>query len=312
MDTTDDNFFIAEPTKLVNSFFNKDKSKQIVELLLSEKHYESENHSDKLSQLDRIHRSLFRHQKNHLKQQLQEPRMTKPQQLHQTLLLQHQKSMPKSCIERLEFLCQATYNNDNGNVEDLSVASSAVDLLISASKSGCCFLEKYIVMLTNFLIATSSYLKTDDNEHMNIKCNELLNRVLSVDFDRQQMTENLRRPDYRLSSVDHVVQLLQRVQVLLDHNASSAIDWLSSLIDAHFVELSKSSEARDIMDNLSAQIISKCALLNGVCSTKNLVDSVLTRIEVGGNTQKRDISKSTIITNQIRITPKYSIERIEF
>ena len=150
MDTTaDDNFFIEEPQKLKNNFFNKD-IKQMVDLLAHD--------TNKRMQLNRIQTCRLIYSKK---------------------LQQHQQQ-PRSFITRLEFLCQAALNTD-----DVSLAEQAVDTLVSASKSGCCFLERYMVMLLNFCLK-----KYPLSDTMKIKVDELLGGVMIVDFDRQQLTEN--------------------------------------------------------------------------------------------------------------------------
>jgi len=278
MDTTaDDNFFIEEPQKLRNNFFNKDKSIQMVELL-AHKHHDT----NKRIQLNRI----------------QPCRLTYNKKLQQLQQLQQHKAMPKSYIARLEILCQATYNTD-----DISVAGRAVDTLVSASKSGCCFLERYIVMLLNF--CTKKYSLADDP--MKIKVDELLNRVLIVDFDRQQLTENLRRPEYKLNSIEHIIQLLRRVQDMLDYREQKAIDWLTVILDAYLVELATTDEAVDVIDQISAHINFQCALLREAESTKSLLKCTVEQMDA--NSSRDKMSSSVIKGDQFR--PCYAIERIE-
>lgn len=277
--TADDNFFIEEPVKLRNNFFNKDKSLQMVELV-AQKHHDT----DKGMQLNRIQTCRLTYSK-------------KLQQLQQ--IQHHQTTMPRSYITRLEILCQATYDTD-----DINVAKRAVDMLINASKSGCCFLERYIVMLLNF--CTKKYPLSDT---MKIKVDELLNGVLIVDFDRQQLTENLRRPEYKLTSVQNIVQLLQRVQDMLDYREQKAIDWLFVILDAYFVELATTEEAVDIIDQISAHINFQCALLRETESTKSLLSTILEQLNDNQGLDKINQSNA----NHLRYKrPYYSIENIEF
>lgn len=277
MDTTvDDNFFIDEPQKLKSNFFNKDKTIQMVELL-AQKHHDNTN---KKMQLNRIQCRLTYNKK------LQQQPLQNQSQLHTTT--------PQSFITSLEILCQATYDTD-----DISVAKQAVDTLVSASKSGCCFLERYMVMLLNFCTK-----KQPLSDTMKIKLDELLKRVLNVDFDRQQLTENLRRPEYKLTSVDHIIQLLRRVRDMLDYREHVAINWLFVILDAYFVELATTDEAADIVEQISAHIDFQCALLRETEKSKCLLRTI-DEIICDCNEKLRDITR-------IRIRKDYTIDQIEF
>lgn len=313
--TADDNFFIEEPQKLRNNFFNKDKSIQMVELMNQTHH----DNNKRVQPNNRIQTCRLTYNKK-----LQQIQLQHLQQQHQPQLQQHttattnnnitSTTMPKSFITRLELLCQATYNTD-----DYSVAKRAVETLISASKSGCCFLERYIVMLLNF--CTKNHPLSDDT--MKIKIEELLNRVLIVDFDRQQLTENLRRPEYKLNSVNHIIQLLRRFKDMLDYRERVAINWLFVILDAYFVELATTDEAVDIIDQISAHINFQCALLRETENTKTLLKSTVEQLDNDINNSennKRNLSSAAKATtkpkrvhNQSRYkTPHYSIEYIEF
>lgn len=288
MDTTaDDNFFIEEPQKLRNNFFDKDKSIQMVEL-----YSQANRDSQKKLQLNRIQTCRLT------------PSYNKKSQKHQQLLQQHNNAtMPRSFITRLEILCEATYNTD-----DISVATRAVDTLVNASKSGCCFLERYIVMLLNF--CTKTHPLTDDKAK--IKVEELLNRVLIVDFDRQQLTENLRRAEYKLTSVEHIVHLLRRVQDMLDYREQTAVNWLTVLLDAYFVELATTDEAAEIIEHISAHINFQCALLREAESTRCLLKSILEHLNSPDETNKMSSSSSSNVNHSRHKRPYYSIESIEF
>lgn len=288
MDTTaEDNFFIEEPQRLGNNFFNKDKTIQMVELL-------AQKHHDNTNKKMQLNRNQCRLTYNKISQQ----------QPIQQLQSQLQTTMPQSFIARLEILCQATCDTD-----DISVAKKAVDTLVSASKSGCCFLERYMVMLLNFCTK-----KQPLSDTMKIKLDELLKRVLNVDFDRQQMTENLRKPEYKLTSVDHIIQLLRRVRDMLDYREQTAINWLFVILDAYFVELATTDEAVDIVEQISAHIDFQCALLRETENSKCLLKSILEQLNVGtiGDPNKSDGGLSNVIQSRHRLRPYYSIDQIEF
>lgn len=291
--TTDDNFFIEEPQKLTNSFFNKDKTIQMVELL-AQKHHDNTN---KKMQLNRNQCRL-----TYNKKLQQQPIQQQQLQMHTT--------MPQSFITRLEILCQATYDTN-----DISVANRAVDTLVSASKSGCCFLERYMVMLLNFCTK-----KQPLSETMKIKVDELLKRVLNVEFDRQQLIENLRRPEYKLTSVEYVIQLLRGVRNMLDYREQTAVNWLFVILDAFFVELATTDEAADIVEQISAHIDFQCALLRETESSKCLLKSILEHLHNetnSGSTSgplagQADSHSCNIIQSRQVLRPYYTIEQIEF
>lgn len=294
--TADDNFFIEEPSKLRNSFYNPDRSIQMVELLTPK--LLDHNLSTSLSKKSSNNNSNSR---ANIKNRAQLTRIQPTCRLSsckKLQLVQHTSTMPKSLITRLEILCQATHDSN-----DISVAKQALDTLVSASKSGCCFLEKYIVMLLDFC-TKKDHLANDPKR---IKAEELLNRVLTVDFDRQQLTENLRRPEHKINSADHLIQLLRKVRDMLDYREQTAIDWLIVLLDAYFVELATMDEAIDIFDQISAHINSHCALLRETESTKCLLRSILEQLDLISG----DKSTHKGIIESIHLTPYYSIDSIE-
>lgn len=225
--------------------------------------------------------------------------------------------MPTSFIDRLELLCQATYDTN-----EMSVAKQALDMLVKASERGCCFLEKYIVILINFCTKKLQKSKNNDNddaddddETMKIKVQELLDRVLIVDFDRQQLIENFRKPEYKLTSVEHIIQLLRRVQDLLDYREDVAISWLSVILDAHFVELAMADEAAYIIDQISAHINFQCALMRQTESTKCLLKSILEHMTT--NTRESNSDQVSLISLSSNYRPSqrrpfYTIDQIEF
>lgn len=317
MDTTttktDDYFFIEEPHKLRSNFFNKDKSIQLVEILAQQQHLQKKHLKHRQQQYNN-NNNIAETDKMMELSKIQTCRLTyikKLQQSHSPQQLQHtaSASMPRSFIDRLECLCKTTYESD-----DLSIAKRAVDALSSASKSGCCFLEKYIVMLLNFCIRKYPI----SSDAIKIKIDELLSRVLIVEFDRQQLIENLKRHEYKLTSVEHLVQLLQRVQDMLDYREPTAVDWLIVLLDAYFVDLATSDEVVDIINQISDQITFQCALLRETENTRCLLKTI---VEISNhNSEGRNTAASTTKslrstiydTNQLRHKrPYYAIEYIE-
>lgn len=213
-------------------------------------------------------------------------------------------NLPKkaSYLTKLEYFCQEIYNTG-----DINVARQAIDTLINASNSGCCFLEKYLVIILNFC---------NMKQH-----GELLKRIFIVKFDRQQLIENLRRPEYKLNSVDHIIQLLTRVQDLLDYreHMDVAINWLLVILDAYFVEIATNDDAVDIIEKIYTHIDLQCALLREIESSKCLLNSIKEQLDMNVIHQHTS-QNETQITNPsnvnakqiIRKRPLYSIERIKF
>lgn len=300
--TIEENFFIEEPERLENKFFSNEHQKKF--------HKEFKEKSQLL-----IHTNP---KKPHLRQQYQQYQQLLQQQISQQQLSQKQLSqqqlssqqslpktysrqsslsganLPKSYIARLDILCEATFNTD-----DISFAKQAVDTLVSASKSGCCFLERYIVLLMNFCIKKYSI-----SDSMNIKVDALLDKILIVDFDRQQLTENLRRPGSKLTSIEHVIRLIRRIQDMLGFEDEIAVGWLHVLLDAYFIELATSDEALNLIDQISAHVDFQCALVGETETTKSLLRSIIEQID-------NSIAK-TSTDNSLRHTrPYYSIHHIE-
>lgn len=312
--TTDDNFFIEEPQKLRSNFFNKDKSIQLVEILAQQqqKHqknqlrYNQQHYNNNIDETDKM-MELSKLQTCRLTYIKKLRQFQSSQQLDQPTT----NTMPRSFIDRLECLCKTTYDTDDHNV-----AKQAVDVLCNASKRGCCFLEKYIVMLMNFCI-TRHPISPDP---IKIKIDELLNRVLIVDFDRQQLIENLRRPEYKLTSVDHLVQLLQRVQDMLDYREPIAVNWLIVLLDAYFVDFATSEEVVDMINQISAHIDSQCALLRETESTKCLMKTIIHQLDQNStehgtsmDTSPQKPSTTTNVNYQSKHKmPYYAVELLEF
>lgn len=309
----DDSFFIQEAHKLTNNFYSKDKSIQIVELLAKKHNERIGNKFHQLSEVQpltpmyqtrrslRLQQSLVQVQQQ--REHQEPPPLPEPHQQE----LQIDTMMPRLLIERLEFLCKACLNANHGS--DINLAKSAVETLVNASKVGCCFLEKYMVMLINF--CTINYSLSKMNGRSNKKKNtlennvdELLKSILTVDFDMHQLTECLRRPDYKLSSVNHIIRILRHVQDMLDYRDKKAINWVSALIDAYFVELATSDEGIDIIEDIETWIDSECALLREIESTKSLIRPILELMD----TNKLEV---TCTSDDLKLTSCHSIEGID-
>lgn len=218
---TDDNFFIDEPIKLRNNFFNKDNSPlPMVDLLAAKKH----NH-DHINYNER----------------------------------------PTSLVMLLKFCANKQPPTTNG---------------------------------------------------MRMKVDELLDRVLFVDFNRQQLIETLRRPEYRLTSIEHVIQLLRKILAKFNQNDRAAADWLFVILDAYFVELATTDEATDVLEQISAHINSQCALLRETENTKCLLRSIVPTIDNNKNDTSIDNNRTGSATKvkqqNKRKRPSYCIEHIEF
>lgn len=298
MDTaaTNDNFFIEEPSKLGNNFFSKDKSIQIVEIL-------AKKHNERIGRLSEVHKNqkpMYQTRRSlRLQQSLHQVHQLKD---HEEPIKEPQMTttvMPRLLIDRLEFLCKACMNAEHGS--DFDLAKNAVDSLVNASKSGCCFLEKYIVILVNFFAAKYSIfnssesdkgVKNKETEATKKKLIRLFKKLLTVKFDRHQMTESLRRPDYKISSIINIIELLRHIQKTLDYRDNQAIDWISVIIDAYFVELATSDIAVDAINLVSSHIDSECALLREAEGTKSLIRSILDYMneKVGTNDNINTIS----------------------
>lgn len=141
------------------------------------------------------------------------------------------------------------------------------------------------------------------------KLDELLDRVLSVDFHRQQSIETLRRPEYRLTCNEHVIQLLRKILAKFDQNDRAAVDWLFVILDAYFVELATTDEATEILDQISAHINFQCALLRETENTKCLLRSIMATTTTKNN---NNISTGTKVKQLRHKRPRYCIEHIEF
>lgn len=151
----------------------------------------------------------------------------------------------------------------------------------------------------------------NNDETIKIKIEELLNRVLIIEFDRHQLIENLKRPEYKLYSIDHIIQLLNRVQEKLDHREDEniAINWLLVIVDAYFVEIATNDQAVNIIDKISKHIDFQCALLREIESTKCLLNTITEQLDTKNNTSNQT-TNSELITRRFSKYrwPNYSIE----
>lgn len=89
----------------------------------------------------------------------------------------------------------------------------------------------------------------------------------------------MKKPDLKTSSAEHITQLLRKVQHTLDYRDHKAIDWLSSALDEHFVELVKTDDAFETIDQLSAYVENQCALMREVENTKSLIKPISDMID---------------------------------
>lgn len=84
----------------------------------------------------------------------------------------------------------------------------------------------------------------------------------------------MKKSDMKTSSAEHITHLLRKVQHTLDYRDHKAVDWLSSALDEHFVELVKTDDAVETIDQLSAYIDKQCALMREVENTKSLIKPI--------------------------------------
>lgn len=84
----------------------------------------------------------------------------------------------------------------------------------------------------------------------------------------------MKKAEIKPNSAEHLDQLLRKVQQTLDYREHRTIDRLSAVLDEHFVELVKTDDAGDIIDQLSAYVDSQCALLREIENTKSLLRPV--------------------------------------
>lgn len=89
----------------------------------------------------------------------------------------------------------------------------------------------------------------------------------------------IKKPEYKLNSVEHIIQLLGRVKDMLDYREKEAVDWLSAILDAHFVELATTDEAADIIDQISAHIDFQCDFLRETENTKCLLKPIMKQLD---------------------------------
>lgn len=303
MDTTDDNFFIDEPHKLRSTFFDNDKSRQIVQLL-THKHRASYSTPDKTAVVDtsRLH-GLSPMQPCPITYNRKTKQFPNIQQLQKTVDI----FTPRTIVDRLEILCRGAIDT-----HEISVAKRAVDTLDIASKSGCCYLEKFISMLINACVRMyETSIKTDD-ELMRIKINELFERVLNMPFDKTQLTEHLKRHEYKLTETRHIQHLLDRLDAMLKQKELLAIEILFAVVDAYFVELATSEALIKSLDRISAYTESRCAFMRQSNDTNALLKELIT--QTGNGLKRMHSNPSYTNRNKKPRLPKisYSIDNIDF
>lgn len=191
-------------------------------------------------------------------------------------------TMNSPLIDRLRSLCE------------IKSLVDAVETLIEATRKGCCFLEKYIAILLN-------YCSQQDQDYND----KLLGKLMEIDFDKNQLTENLRRPEFKADNVVHIINLLRRVQQMLDHHESKAVDWLNVIIDAYFVELATSNDAMVIIDQIMSRIDLSCAFQKEVEITKSLLKPLT-------ETMNKDKPSKPGVEQRYKITSYYMIEELVF
>lgn len=100
----------------------------------------------------------------------------------------------------------------------------------------------------------------------------------------------MKKPELKTSSADQITQLMRKVQHTLDYRDHKAIDWLSSALDEHFVELVKTDDAVETIDQLSAYVDNQCALLREIENTKSLLEPIIQSIGKQ-HTNRNDLSQ---------------------
>lgn len=131
----------------------------------------------------------------------------------------------------------------------------------------------------------------------------------------------MKKPECKLTSIEHIIQSLRQLQHTLDYREQrDTIDWLSVILDEHFIELVKTDEIVDIIDQLSAYIASQCELMREIEKTKCLLKPIVEQLD---NSQVRNksnkpssssSSSSNVTNNQNQKNQRiyHTIDCIEF
>lgn len=130
----------------------------------------------------------------------------------------------------------------------------------------------------------------------------------------------MKKPELKSNSAEHLNQLLRKVQQTLDYRDSKSIDWLSVALDDHFVELVKTDDAVDIIDQLGAYVDSQCALLREIENTKCLLKPIaeildsqqLTRKETKNNPPKETSPTSSKQSKQQQTARHRIFHRVDY
>lgn len=187
-------------------------------------------------------------------------------------IITNAKSMlsARSYASQLDSMCQVLDQND------INFLKSTIDILVKATTRGSCFLEKVIVKIIKSCL---SRLLSDKS-----KVEDLLKRVLSIDFNRYQMSENLSK--FRMP-IEHIVYLLHIIKDLFDYKERNAIEWLSALYDSYFVELTTCPMAYKTLDEITSYVDHLCRLNQEAERTKNLIRTI-TDVKEETNTHRKE------------------------
>lgn len=130
----------------------------------------------------------------------------------------------------------------------------------------------------------------------------------------------MKKPELKSNSAEHLEQLMHKLQQTLDYREHKAIDWLAAALDDHFVELVKTDDAGDTIDQLSAYVESQCALLREIENTKCLLKPVAELLDNQHQNSNRannlptgnSSSKQTNQQNHVRQRIYHKVDYLEF
>jgi len=124
----------------------------------------------------------------------------------------------------------------------------------------------------------------------------------------------MKKPEYKLTSIEHITQLMQQIQHTLDYRDHKTLDCLSTILDDHFVELAKTDEYTDLIEHLSAFLDSKCTLIQEIENTKCLLEpmiGLLSNMSTKNPSQPND-TKSDSPKRVVRGKVYHKVDFIEF
>lgn len=81
----------------------------------------------------------------------------------------------------------------------------------------------------------------------------------------------MKKPELKSRPADNITPLLEKVQHTGQNLDSKTLDRLSAVIDHHFIELVKTDEYDDVIEDLNAHIESHSNLLDAIESTKYML-----------------------------------------